>query len=575
MQYEKNLKFQDPREFVFRRFLSILSDAKNTGELRKPYVWNAFKIIRAFSYNPHIIGKDTRDTLIKLKGVEAQRILDGNRFDSPNPKILKGDIYVGNTIRGNLPVFIPLRRINENIGIWGRLGIGKTNLCILICIGLYNLGVPIRIFDYKDEYRNFLPYFDDMLVLNRIYDLLNFLEAIGDPKSHIQFIGDGFQQDFNLRPETKFLLISYIDNLYKKFGVYENSKTYPNIYNLREYMLEEANKPSTSSAKKRKIYTCVDIFNSIIKSLGSMLDCNSGYTEARLKPFRIIVYEMPGLNSNLQSFLTKIRLNDLYHTCFSEPKRNVLKTAMVFEEARMLFSEGLYQGSTLIDYIIQIYTRGRFSGSGSILTDQNKNKLADFALNNLSCQFCFNMALPQEIRPMALSLGCSEEQIKEFHNLDIPRAIMSLAGHPPFMIRIPKVPVPRQIFDDELAELAKQRLQKLSFTPTSAPARLKAGMSHGVISEPKIKSLSGFLREIKAFLLQIKSNPELNITKLYASLKLSGRRGDRIKQQLLDNGLIEEIIMRTGEKKRPSKKLRLTEKGERVLSWLKQKVKEA
>jgi len=56
-------------------------------------------------------------------------------------------------------------------------------------------------------------------------------------------------------------------------------------------------------------------------------------------------------------------------------------------------------------------------------------------------------------------------------------------------------------------------------------------------------------------------------------LKLSGRKGNKIKNQLLTNKLIQEEIIHTEKRKRPSKNLKVTEKGNKVLQWLGKKVK--
>jgi predicted transcriptional regulator len=184
------------------------------------------------------------------------------------------------------------------------------------------------------------------------------------------------------------------------------------------------------------------------------------------------------------------------------------------------------------------------------------------------------------MRLTGYSLGCnSERQIEQLRYLKIPYAVISKAGYPPFLFKIPKSPVKRHISNGEVAEIVKSRFANLSATPSQGPQRVKINLSYqpdyGIRQEPKPKTLKDYLKDIKSFLEQVKNNLQLNITKLYESLKLSGRKGDKLKGQLLENGLIEEEILRTGERKRPSKTLKLTAKGERIFSWLKQKVKGA
>jgi len=159
MSTDKKIEFNDPREFALKSYLFLRSLAKEVQEQDKPYILNAMKRIRAFSYNPILVNQAVNDVRLRLERKRAGLLQGTNFFSLPDPRLLKGDIYAGNTVGSNLPDFLPLRRFNENIGIWGRLGGGKTNLCILLSLQLNMMGIPVRAYDYKDEYRNLLPYF--------------------------------------------------------------------------------------------------------------------------------------------------------------------------------------------------------------------------------------------------------------------------------------------------------------------------------------------------------------------------------------------------------------------------------
>jgi len=580
MNSEKIFKFNQQEDFTFGNVIYLVSLAKKTGEINKPYVVNALKMIGAFSYNPYVVRKTLSEVLLRLEKVNARQLLSGNVFPIPDPKILQGDIYVGNAVGNNLPVYLSLRNINENIGVWGRAGSGKTNLCTILCLELNKRHIPIRAYDYKAEYRDLLPFIEKGVVLNPSLDKLNLLEPTGEPNAWIQFLADILQQDFNLKPETKFMLLNYMDELYKAYGVYEGKNTYPSLQNLREFLLEAANKTGTPSSKRRKIFTCLELIETLRTSLGEMLDCSNGYTEGLLSDFEFISYEMSNLNSNVQSLLSKIRLKQIHQRYFLGEHRNELKLVNLFEESKMNFAQSLHQSSTSVDFSKQIVTQGRSPGLGSIITDQNKNELADFVLNNLSVQICFNLSSPRERRLTGYSLGCnSERQIEQLRYLKIPYAVISKAGYPPFLFSIPKSPVKKHISNGELMEIVKSRFANLSATPSQCPQRIKINLSYHpdyeIRQAPKPKTLKDYLKDIKSFLEQVKNNLQLNISKLYASLKLSGRKGDKLKGQLLENGLLEEQVLRTGERKRPSKTLKLTAKGERIFSWLKQKVKGA
>lgn len=573
MDSGKTLEFKDPREFALRSFLFLVSFARQVGELDKPYVINALNTIRAFSHNPAVINKAVNDIRLRLERKRALQLLHGNVFSLPSPGILKGDIYLGNTAEDNKETFLSLRNINENIGIWGRAGGGKTNLCQLLVLQSVQADIPVRTYDYKAEYRDLLPHIQNMLVLNPKYDKFNPLEPIGNPKEWLQFLADTMQQDFNLKPETKFMWLNYADELYKRYDIYDKGRVYPSMHNMKEFLIEEADKKSTSASRKRKIYTCLEVLNSLLTSIGGMLDCSSGYTEEALSDFSFVSYEMSNLSSNIQSWLSKLRLKHLYHRYFSGKERNRLKMVGIFEEAKMLFSESLHQSNTSVDYIKQLFTQGRSSGFGLIVTDQNKNELADFVLNNLSCQICFNLASPKEMRATGYSLGCNEEQVEQLRYLRIPQAVVSLAGHSPFMIRIPKSPVERHISDDELMELVQPKLSNLKFSSKEKPQIPIIRLSQNFKQVAPQKSLGDFLCELKTFLIQVKNSPELNISQLYSCLNLSGRKGNKLKGQLLTNSLIQEETTYTGKRKRPSKHLKVTEKGNKVIQWLEKKAR--
>lgn len=582
MNSEKIFKFNPQEDFIFGSVIHIISLAKKTGEMNKPYVINALKMMGAFSYSPALVRKILKDVLLRLEIIYAKQFLSGNAFPVPSPEILEGDVCIGTTLGNNMPIYLSLRNINENIGIWGRAGSGKTNLCTIICLELTKLQIPVRVYDYKDEYRDLLPFIKGGIVLNPSLDKFNPLEPTGEPNAWIQFLADTLQQDFNLKPETKFMLLNYMDELYKLYGVYERKNTYPNLRNLREYLLDVSNKTSTPSTKKRKIFTCLEVVEALRTSLGNeMLDCSNGYTEERLsRDFTFISYEMSNLNSNVQSWLSKLRLKQIYQRYFFGEQRNELKIVNVFEEAKMNFAQGLHQSSTSVDFIKQIVTQGRSSGLGSIITDQNKNELADFVINNLSVQICSNLSSPKERRLTAYSFGCNtERQVEQFCNLKIPFAAISKAGYPPFLFKISKSPVKKHISNEELKDIVKSRLTNSGATPSQAPQRASINLGNQpaceVKQKPKQRTLKDYLQDVKCFLEQVKNNIQLSISNLYKSLNLSGRKGDKLKTQLLDNDLLEEEIIHTGKRKRPSKKLKLTSKGERILLWLKQKVRGA
>ena len=73
----------------------------------------------------------------------------------------------------------------------------------------------------------------------------------------------------------------------------------------------------------------------------------------------------------------------------------------------------------------------------------------------------------------------------------------------------------------------------------------------------------------ESFLRCVLEHPDAATSHLYALLKLSARKGTRLKREMVDQGMIEEMVAHTGERKRPQKRLRLTKKGEEFIAILK------
>ncbi|MFA5394001.1 MAG: helix-turn-helix domain-containing protein [Candidatus Ratteibacteria bacterium] len=81
----------------------------------------------------------------------------------------------------------------------------------------------------------------------------------------------------------------------------------------------------------------------------------------------------------------------------------------------------------------------------------------------------------------------------------------------------------------------------------------------------KTTQQTGPLPEERGFLEFVSKHPAMFVTKVYESLGLSGYKGDRLKQTLIEKGLIEQEETREGNKGRLAKVLTITDKGASVL----------
>lgn len=418
-----------------------------------------------------------------------------------------------------------------------------------------------------------------LLVLNTKYDKLNPLQPIGDPRAWLGHLTDTYKHGDYPHLQTRLTMMESIEKLYRRYDVFDKGRIYPSMLNLKEFLLEEANKPSTPAAKRNKIYTCLEPIYSLLTNLNDMLDCSSGYTQSTLSDFPCVSFEMSGLSSTHQAFLTKLRLKDIHNWCLSDNVRHVLKIVTCFEEASTLFGKRLHERNTNIDFMQKFITQSRSAGNGSLNITQNMLDVANFVVQNTSCHIHFSQTAQKNPKSTGFSLGCfTEEQIRESQSLKLGEALISFTGFSPFLLRARKSPVQGHISDEEIEELMKPIIATLPYTPSQQPQSPRIELIETKKereNENKEKSLESLLTEMREFLITIKNFPELNITQVYASLNLSGRKGNKLKNQLLNNRLIEEETMNSGIRGRSPKKIRMTQKGEKMLLWLEKRKEKA
>ncbi|MBI5806283.1 DUF87 domain-containing protein [candidate division TA06 bacterium] len=537
--------------------LHIMELARQTGTERELFILQALKVIRAFPQNLGLIQGYVRSVERRLL---PKLINEKYQSQVPDSRVFGGNIHLGNVVENNVPARITTGQLNQNILIYGRTGSGKSNFNMHVIPQIAGLGIKCEIFDFKREYRDLWTLQDcqPMIVLNTSNDKYNPLEPVGNPKGYNQFFWDICQQDFNIRPETKQMLIICTDELYARFGVYNNGKYFPTLYDLYDYLKEKA------ETANPKIFRGMEVILSIINRLGAMVDCSSGYD---LSGFKTVCYEVDNLSEDLRSWIMKLRLKKSYEQGLKYNQRNILRKILVFDEAKMVFGQSRIGEAT--NYFKDAITQQRALGTGLLISDQNPSELADFIRNNVYGQVCFHLVHPKERRNAAQSLGGTEDFELKIARLAIPNAYISLGHYPyPFLMRIPKSRVTWHIGDGEFDRLMQPVISRLQYIPRYKPVKPaivitpKVNIPEKPASIPKTDSTGDLFEQWINLLKHIKANPEDNVSKIYDKLGLSRRKGNLIKEQLLENCLIEEEVVHTKERKRPQKRLKLTLKGE-------------
>ncbi len=458
---------------------------------------------------------------------------------------------------------------------------GKTNLNFNIIPQLIAQGIHVDIFDVATDYRDLLqiPGCQNSLVLTPDSDMFNPLEPIGSPEDHLQFLWEITQQDFNLRDETKEMLFNYSNELYEKMGIYEDGVP-PTFLDLKEFLKEQKGKSTTTAADKRKIQTALSKLGYILNSFKNMSNCNRGYTLDFLDKFSFVSFEIGDLSEDKRSWYMKLKLRKYQFKGLMSKERHKVKRMIVVDEAKGIFGKSRIGTST--NFIKDMFTKSRSIGCWWIISDQFATELAEFT-RAASCLVSFQHTIPKEIREIATGMGCNEAQKMKIPQLGRFVALQKIADYPyPYQIKTIKSAVERHIGDAELARLMQGRIPEFN-TQSARKKRGKArliakrmisdGSNRGEGSnweketaERKSPEVKNPFEDIERLIRFINDNSGMNLTGIYRALKLSGRKGNSLKNKAIENGLIMEEVQRSTGKGRPAKRLRLTEGGKEYIN---------
>jgi hypothetical protein len=224
------------------------------------------------------------------------------------------------------------------------------------------------------------------------------------------------------------------------------------------------------------------------------------------------------------------------------------------------------------DFIKEMYTQSRSIGCSWIISDQFATELPNYT-RAASCLISFQHPVPSEIREISVAMGCNEAQKRMIPQMGRYRALQKIAEHPyPYQIMTHKSEVQRHIDDAELERLMRDKITMLNSQLVNKLERKKPRLiTIRSITEgnTRVKETAKIipserrnpLEDVEGFLRFINGNPGTKLTDIYKALRLSGRKGDALKNKAMDNGLIEEKIQQTGRRGRPIKELKLTEGG--------------
>jgi hypothetical protein len=390
--------------------------------------------------------------LLKLLADRYSKIdyKDEIRLPPPPKDKLPGEYYLGDIIYPDTPYgSLGLREDDfpRHILICGMTGTGKTNLCFQILKEFAHQNKPFWIFDWKGSYKKLkqLPEFQDLQVI-RIGDpecdfrFNPLIPPLGvHPKHWMALLIDVIKHSFFVAQGPEYFLRKGVDELYKRFKVYDGSDTYPTFSDLEKLLRKEYVKGREMlwmSSTKRVLAALT--FSGL---LGEVLDVRSQPQIEKLLDGQV-VFELDNLATLEKTFFVEALLLWLFHYRKQQGGAG-FRHAVVIEEAHHVLSakkEKLAGEEPIIESFVRMI---REFGEGVIAIDQESSKLSKSILANTGCKVCFSLGSGEDILVMGRAMNLRSEAVFWLDHLSIGGAVVKLLGRfwQPVHVKFPLVKV--------------------------------------------------------------------------------------------------------------------------------------
>jgi len=241
----------------------------------------------------------------------------------------------------------------------------------------------------------------------------------------------------------------------------------------------------------------------------------------------------------------------IHHYRLSENDRETFKHCIIIEEAHHILlkrkSENSSGGEAITDVIIREI---RELGEAIILIDQHPSLISIPALGNTFTTIVMNLKHRQDVNMAADCILLENDKKHYIGNLPIGYGIIKMQGRftTPFYVKFPHIKIQKGIITDEHL---KNRMQLYSYfsnpppnlTDENKPVNIPVIPETDNQISAKIETITYKKSELTEselnFLISVNSKPFLTTVERYEYLEFSRRKGNAIKEALLEKNYIE------------------------------------
>lgn len=455
---------------------------------------------------------------------------------APSREEAAGELVLGRVAQGDRilhPFGLSMEELNQHVLIVARSGHGKTVLIMRILIELMRIGIPWLAFDFKRDCRHLLRLFPEIIVIR--WEDLKFNPLAPPPGVPLrrwkQTFADVFSHCFGFFHGSRNFLLEFLDKVYAERG--ENA-TLHDLY-------EAVARAQISTRRKQEYYDVVlNRLYSTTSNLGDTVKCRRGFAIESLLE-RYVVIELDGLGRDEQNLIIESFLAWIYAYRMAQGHRGRLRHVLVFDEAKRVFDAGKeWRQSTTelgVAPIDVITDEIRDLGEALIVSDQEPSKLTHSIKANTYTKLAGSLGHGVDIGDIAEAMDLSDVERNVIPRLERGEWLVKLSGRytRPFIMRSENLQLEKDVTDEEVRERFRHFLPEL-LPDREAKARAKK-------ARPAIPELSG---DAENLMLDVCAHPYRSLSGRRKALRISWRRFEAAKQELMEQGLVGEVEVTLG-----------------------------
>ncbi len=255
------------------------------------------------------------------------------------------------------------------------------------------------------------------------------------------------------------------------------------------------------------------------------------------------IIELDALAQESKKFLVPLLCLWLYYVRLKATDREKLKLVIFIEEAHHILHKRSHRARETV--LEMLFRQCRELGIGIIVLDQHPHLLSAAALGNVHTTVCLNQKDPSDInKAAAVSLVDSEEK-GCFSMLPVGHGIVKLQDRwtRPFLVKFPLVNVEKGLVSDDVLS----RYLAVNRTKSTGSGR-KTSVLTGFGQVRRVPLYDNALdNSAFAFIQDVLDHPDDGVKARYKRLGLSAGSGNRIKEQLLSAGWLEDQVVEIGQ----------------------------